>query len=97
MVSASEYEAFVQRVWRDVSGIEYVEERPRIMVTPSNVDFSKLSCVSLSLSPRRQPFSALTLRKFRRYKKPAVQTLEVQNIGKVRIVDPWLEPRCAMC
>ncbi|RPD60669.1 DNase I-like protein [Lentinus tigrinus ALCF2SS1-7] len=38
-----EYESFVQRVWRDVSAIEYVEERPRVRVGPTNIDFAKIS------------------------------------------------------
>ena len=49
MVGVSEYEAFVQRIWRDVSGIEYTDERPRLRVTSTNVDFSKLSCVLMLL------------------------------------------------
>ena len=42
-VTLSEYESFVQRLWRDVSGIEYVEDRPRIRVSPTNIDFARVS------------------------------------------------------
>ena len=42
-MGVAEYEGFVQRVWRDVSGIEYAEDRPRIQVAPTNIDFSKLT------------------------------------------------------
>ncbi|KAI0752588.1 DNase I-like protein [Daedaleopsis nitida] len=42
-VNLNDYESFVQRLWRDVSGIEYVEDRPRIRVTPTNIDFARLS------------------------------------------------------
>ena len=44
-IGVSEYESFLHRVWQDVSGIEYVEERPRVRVTPTNIDFEKLPCV----------------------------------------------------
>ncbi|TFK84297.1 DNase I-like protein [Polyporus arcularius HHB13444] len=43
VVGLDEYEAFVHRVWRDVSAIEYIEERPRVRVEPTNVDFAKIS------------------------------------------------------
>ncbi len=49
MVGLDEYEAFVHRVWRDVSAIEYIEERPRVRVEPTNVDFAKISCANIAL------------------------------------------------
>ncbi|TBU57913.1 DNase I-like protein [Dichomitus squalens] len=41
-VSVAEYESFMQRVWREVSGIEYAEERPRLRVTPNIIDFARI-------------------------------------------------------
>ncbi|KAL1948333.1 hypothetical protein VTO73DRAFT_12408 [Trametes versicolor] len=43
VVSLPEYETFVERIWRDVSSAEYVEERPRVRVGPTNIDFSPVS------------------------------------------------------
>ncbi|KAH9925009.1 DNase I-like protein [Epithele typhae] len=43
LVSVPAYESFVQRIWRDVSGIEYAEYRPRIRLSSTNVDFSKIA------------------------------------------------------
>lgn len=48
VVSLPEYETFVERIWRDVSSAEYVEERPRVRVGPTNLDFSPVSYVFLA-------------------------------------------------
>ncbi|PIL28841.1 hypothetical protein GSI_08887 [Ganoderma sinense ZZ0214-1] len=42
VVSGQEYESYVEHVWREVSGIEYAEERPRVRVSPTNLDFSNV-------------------------------------------------------
>ncbi|KAH9848135.1 DNase I-like protein [Lenzites betulinus] len=42
VVSIPEYETYVERIWRDVSSAEYAEERPRVRVGPTSIDFSKV-------------------------------------------------------
>ncbi|KAI0649768.1 Endonuclease/exonuclease/phosphatase [Trametes meyenii] len=44
VVAVTEYETFVERIWRDVSSAEYVDERPRLRVEPTSIDFSKVPC-----------------------------------------------------
>ncbi len=72
----------MHRLWRDVSGIEYVEERPRVRVAPTNIDFASISWV--------QPFDHVHSvcvgfeRGYTRYKQPVTRTVEVVNVGKVR-------------
>ncbi|KAI1792704.1 DNase I-like protein [Ganoderma leucocontextum] len=41
-VSVPEHESLVERIWRAVSVIEYAEERPRVRVSPTNLDFSNI-------------------------------------------------------
>ena len=82
-VGLDEYEAFVQRVWRDVSAIEYIEERPRVRVGAINIDFARISCV---ISIRGCPWFVsvgVALRFAISYKREVTRTLEVVNVGKV--------------
>ncbi|KAI0357724.1 DNase I-like protein [Trametes cingulata] len=41
--SVTEYENFVERLWRSVSSAEYVDDRPRVRVDPTSIDFSRVS------------------------------------------------------
>ncbi|KAH9903242.1 DNase I-like protein [Cubamyces lactineus] len=41
-MAIQEYEAYVERLWRDVSSLEYLEERPRVRVTPAAIDFGRV-------------------------------------------------------
>ncbi|KAI0672159.1 DNase I-like protein [Trametes maxima] len=43
VVAVTEYETFVERIWRDVSSAEYVDERPRVRIGPTSIDFSKVA------------------------------------------------------
>ena len=47
-MSVPEHESYVEHIWRDVSGIEYAEARPRVKVSPTNLDFLNIGFVSLS-------------------------------------------------
>ncbi|KAI0329804.1 DNase I-like protein [Cubamyces sp. BRFM 1775] len=42
-MAIQEYEEYVERLWRDVSSLEYLEERPRVRVTPATIDFGRVS------------------------------------------------------
>ncbi|KAI0366527.1 DNase I-like protein [Pilatotrama ljubarskyi] len=41
--AVTEYENFIERLWRDVSSAEYLDERPRVRVGPTSIDFSRVS------------------------------------------------------
>lgn len=47
-MSVPDHESYVEHIWREVSGVEYAEERPRVRVSPTNLDFSNVGFVSLS-------------------------------------------------
>ncbi len=49
-MSAAEHESYVERIWREVSGLGYAEERPRVRASPTNLDFSNIGFVSLSFA-----------------------------------------------
>lgn len=80
VVSLPEYETFVERIWRDVSSAEYVEERPRVRVGPTNIDFSPVSYVFLVYFWQ---LAVIPMGNNSRYKRPVVRTLEIENTGKV--------------
>ncbi|KAM5546090.1 hypothetical protein V8D89_000216 [Ganoderma adspersum] len=42
VVSVPDHESYVEHIWREVSGVEYAEERPRVRVSPTNFDFSNI-------------------------------------------------------
>lgn len=46
-MSVPDHESYVEHIWREVSGVEYAEERPRVRVSPTNLDFSNIGFVSL--------------------------------------------------
>ncbi|KAJ8488584.1 hypothetical protein ONZ51_g3464 [Trametes cubensis] len=41
-LAIQEYEEFVERLWRDVASLEYLEERPRVRVSPATIDFGRV-------------------------------------------------------
>ncbi|KAI9060023.1 DNase I-like protein [Trametes sanguinea] len=42
VLSVREYQEFIERLWRDVSGLEYVDERPRVRVSPTTIEFGSV-------------------------------------------------------
>ncbi|KAI8989001.1 DNase I-like protein [Trametes punicea] len=42
VLAMQEYRTFVERLWRDVSSLEYLEELPRVRVSPTSIDFSSV-------------------------------------------------------
>lgn len=42
VVSLPEYETYVEHLWRGVSSAEYVEERPRVRIGPTSLDFGQV-------------------------------------------------------
>lgn len=82
-MAIQEYEAYVERLWRDVSSLEYLEERPRVRVTPAAIDFGRVLWVTFRANAMHAGVLILTTIQFCSYKRRATRHLLIENVGKV--------------